>query len=307
MGRFLSVDPMGYKDSMNLFQAFHMNPINFLDPLGLWKREGDWEIGRCLVKRQKRDTLEELSVLITGNPAFAQLLGNQRGSKYVDVTPLVLVFKKQVQKNIVRVAKNAPNTLNATFTIDTYKHSLISEFDEEGFNSLFSAKKDRKEVYFDCSKAAWAIQIKGLINTLKQGEFDALGINPWLLPRKFIGIQENIDDIEKRDSISEDVEEGDITHFYNKKDYVERFSHAGMEGEWVVKVGPDSFYGFGNPGSIKSYLDWQRSLLNNYNYLDKIAGGKNPATLSDVVGYYGHIVRFDFIKIAQLLFDLRNN
>jgi RHS repeat-associated protein len=35
MGRFLSVDPMGYKDSMNLYQAFNMNPINFIDPWGL--------------------------------------------------------------------------------------------------------------------------------------------------------------------------------------------------------------------------------------------------------------------------------
>jgi RHS repeat-associated protein len=36
MGRFLSVDPMGYQDSMNLYQAFKMNPINFLDPFGKW-------------------------------------------------------------------------------------------------------------------------------------------------------------------------------------------------------------------------------------------------------------------------------
>jgi RHS repeat-associated protein len=35
MGRFLSVDPMGYKDSMNLYQSFNMNPVNFVDPFGL--------------------------------------------------------------------------------------------------------------------------------------------------------------------------------------------------------------------------------------------------------------------------------
>jgi len=37
MGRFLQTDPMGYKDSMNLYQGFNMNPVNFVDPLGL-----DW-------------------------------------------------------------------------------------------------------------------------------------------------------------------------------------------------------------------------------------------------------------------------
>lgn len=35
MGRFLSTDPMGYEDSLNLYQAFGMNPINFDDPFGL--------------------------------------------------------------------------------------------------------------------------------------------------------------------------------------------------------------------------------------------------------------------------------
>jgi RHS repeat-associated protein len=34
MGRFLSTDPMGYADSMNLYQAFNMNPVNFGDPMG---------------------------------------------------------------------------------------------------------------------------------------------------------------------------------------------------------------------------------------------------------------------------------
>jgi RHS repeat-associated protein len=37
MGRFLSTDSMGYFDSMNLYAAFNMNPINFVDPLGEYK------------------------------------------------------------------------------------------------------------------------------------------------------------------------------------------------------------------------------------------------------------------------------
>jgi RHS repeat-associated protein len=35
MGRFLQTDPMGYQDSLNLYQALNMNPFNFLDPYGL--------------------------------------------------------------------------------------------------------------------------------------------------------------------------------------------------------------------------------------------------------------------------------
>jgi RHS repeat-associated protein len=41
MGRFLSTDPMEYTDSMNLYQAFNMNPYNFFDPFGLVIHE--WE------------------------------------------------------------------------------------------------------------------------------------------------------------------------------------------------------------------------------------------------------------------------
>jgi RHS repeat-associated protein len=35
MGRFLQTDPMGYEDSLNLYQAFNQNPVNFTDPFGL--------------------------------------------------------------------------------------------------------------------------------------------------------------------------------------------------------------------------------------------------------------------------------
>jgi RHS repeat-associated protein len=34
MGRFLQTDPMGYEDSLNLYQSFNMNPVNFVDPFG---------------------------------------------------------------------------------------------------------------------------------------------------------------------------------------------------------------------------------------------------------------------------------
>jgi RHS repeat-associated protein len=34
LGRFLQQDPMGYEDSMNLYQAFNQNPVNFTDPFG---------------------------------------------------------------------------------------------------------------------------------------------------------------------------------------------------------------------------------------------------------------------------------
>lgn len=37
IGRFISADPIGYYDSMNLYQYCGNNPVNFIDPLGLAK------------------------------------------------------------------------------------------------------------------------------------------------------------------------------------------------------------------------------------------------------------------------------
>ncbi|MCP4218112.1 MAG: hypothetical protein GY765_25965, partial [bacterium] len=34
IGRFIQTDPMGYNDSMNMYQAFNQNPVNFVDPMG---------------------------------------------------------------------------------------------------------------------------------------------------------------------------------------------------------------------------------------------------------------------------------
>ena len=36
MGRFLSTDPLGYADGMNLYAYVRNNPINRVDPLGLF-------------------------------------------------------------------------------------------------------------------------------------------------------------------------------------------------------------------------------------------------------------------------------
>ncbi|MFC2156125.1 RHS repeat-associated core domain-containing protein, partial [Acidobacteriota bacterium] len=34
LGRFLQTDPKGYEDSMNMYQSFNQNPVNFVDPYG---------------------------------------------------------------------------------------------------------------------------------------------------------------------------------------------------------------------------------------------------------------------------------
>jgi RHS repeat-associated protein len=68
VGRFLSVDPMGYKDSMNLYQAFNNNPVNFVDPLGLKIVFVDEELREALEILRMTDTGEKLYQIIESDP-----------------------------------------------------------------------------------------------------------------------------------------------------------------------------------------------------------------------------------------------
>ena len=44
--RFLQTDPMGYEDSLNLYQAFNQNLVNFSDPMGRQTvATSQWEFG----------------------------------------------------------------------------------------------------------------------------------------------------------------------------------------------------------------------------------------------------------------------
>jgi len=57
--RFLSLDPEGYKDSVNLYQSFNQNPVNFTDPYGLQFRAGD---SPYLTKKEEEQALKKIAL-----------------------------------------------------------------------------------------------------------------------------------------------------------------------------------------------------------------------------------------------------
>jgi RHS repeat-associated protein len=83
IGRLLQTDPMGYEDSMNLFQAFNMNPVNFTDSMGLQSVD---EINITLFREFRNWELQVREEYNYTEPFRVQWERGRRGRPYVDIT-----------------------------------------------------------------------------------------------------------------------------------------------------------------------------------------------------------------------------
>ncbi|MFI4910759.1 MAG: RHS repeat-associated core domain-containing protein [Sedimentisphaeraceae bacterium JB056] len=70
LGRFMQTGPIGYYDSMNLYQCCINNPINYIDPLGLYTREE--------VDRFRKPVLTEQDLADAADMYYRQRLSQSR-------------------------------------------------------------------------------------------------------------------------------------------------------------------------------------------------------------------------------------
>jgi RHS repeat-associated protein len=294
MGRFLSVDPMGYKDSMNLYQALNQNPVNFVDPFGLFIRTKKWIKGYAPIEVESGDTMEELASLLPGitEKEVRNYIPNIIPGKEINVSPLIDEFESKTRTNIALFAKKATKFFGLDFSSNPSNPANPAHLKEIEIIDLFDSSKYQKGFQSGCFYAATIIVARGIISTLDPGEWDALNILQY--EKAIDGSKMSLYDIPI----------GERIHLYNKIDKNHRLLRShGVQAEWVVKIDEDNYYGFGYPGgkTTGNYSDWLNRLASTY---DKYTGEK--ITSNQVVGYYGKFYTMDYFRIAQAVFDYRN-
>ncbi len=277
-GRWLSRDPIGEAGGVNLTAFTHNDLVNLIDPFGLWTRDGwsgGWASYTGTATAECGDTLSELARLITGRASDWSALGISdkiKAGQKVNIAPLLVVSEDRMRKNVVSATKS----FSASFGLPVTPSQGTGSAQ---VNQFFSGSTD---VQSDCTGAGYLVQAKGLLDTISASDFDALRYRYNTFPR--VG----------RDSTLSQLKLGDWTYFKNYDDYPA--GHA-WQGENVIKVGNDQYWGF--PKGTLSQSAWYSALRDAYN----AEMGKNRT--DPIPGFNGNASFSDVAKVGMATFDLR--
>jgi hypothetical protein len=267
------------------------------------------------------DTLQELALDITNVAADASLLKNvgkiTEGTE-VDVTPLLAKLEERMRANVVSAASYSPKV--AQFPQSRAEANDGTGMGETQINRVFGIDPDplpgeTPVPKYDCGTMAKIIMARGLITTIRPGEFAKLFFTVNGLWNNYKGPARAVE------LTDPSVKPGDWTCFWNNTNYpnVHDMNSSSYIAENVIKVGTDSYYGW-NLGPM-SYAQWLELLRVKYN-TNLINGGTPlPDVGGDleelqklIPGYAGlggvgpGYVRFlDVPKIATKVFDYRTS
>jgi hypothetical protein len=276
----------------------------------MWTRAGDWTMtSASVVAGIDGASLTQLAFDITGssgdfwrlnaaNPGIAATVA--RGTT-VDVLALLQVLEKRLRSNVVRAA-NADQSLRATFPQGNDAYSRGSNMTEEDVNAVFAGGT----ACLDCYGMTLVVMARGLITTIKPGEFDAIF-------HTTTGTFGSTTDtgIPFADTTVDlaDTSLGDWLYFKNDSRYVDddRHPNGSFRGENVIEVissppqGTDRFWGWGGETAVQTYDGWRATLIAEYN-----RGLPDGDHITNVPGYTGKASFFDVAKVAEDLFKYRS-
>lgn len=271
-----------YRDGPNLYQYVRSGPVNHVDPQGLWTRD-TWADSSGTATAEPCDTLSHLAYAITGKASDWKLLGIPETIKVgqkVDVTPLLRKYDERLRASVVANTSK----LNASFE---YNGDIASS-NEAGVLKFFAGGATNEKT--ECFWAYRLVFTKGLIDNLKSGEFDSLHYSPGSIP------------ISERTGKIGTMTLGDRGYIKNYADYLAKHPGGGYQGENIIMVGNDRYWGF--PADSKSYADWESTLRNAYNTGLPAAQQRSDA----LPGFLQNEI--EFLNVPQIgmdVFDLREN
>jgi hypothetical protein len=267
--------------------------LDFMAVPAAWKRVGTWTASSAKVEAQIANaSLEELANDITGNPGDAALLkvsGSIKRHTKVNVLPLIRELDRKIRSNVVAATQAHKY---AHFPVGGEPFIDAKGLTGEQVVQIFAVPEDPNDAgpAVDCLGMARIVEVYGLIECLKGGEFGKLFSSTDEIP----GATRNCE--------LKSARIGDWLYFWNDKRYPDVHDGGPMRGENVITVDTDVFWGWGDgQGGQGTYEQWLKALVDAYN-----AGLPKSRQITHVPGYQPTEAKFFNVpKIAMEIFDLR--
>jgi len=174
IGRWIGRDPSEFAGGVNLYSFVSNDSVDGIDILGLWKRVDEWSGLRGnysgSVEAECGDNLTSLAVKITGYASDWTYLGIPEAvepRQNVNIGPLLSRFEERLRSNVL----NASYRFQAQgFPDRTHPATEVND-NAAGIETFFRPNN----IYVGCQVATYVVEAKGLIDTLRRGEYDRLG------------------------------------------------------------------------------------------------------------------------------------
>mgnify|MGYP001765998119 CR=1 FL=1 len=292
LGRFLSRDSSIFLGVSNIYAYAVSAPVNYTDPSGYWIRD-NWSASSGFALAEQDDTLAHLAYLITGDSRDQILLNAPntitKGDR-VNITPLLDVFEKRIRKNVV----NNTTLIKGRFPRENETDYYGSNLTELRVNAFFDASLGDAAPACDCWGGATVVLAKGLIDTLKRGEFDQLYTSSSMQIISY-----------SADTI-DNMKLGDWGNIANDSRYIAKHPGGDMQSVNLIKVDEGQYWVY--PMGAKSYLYLQGSLVTAFNAPGKLNISTDwNAIVNEGRGWAGLVRFFNIPAIGMDIFDYRKN